>query len=133
MKRYFERLQTIDYLIRIKGTGTPTHLARRLRISERTLFEFLKMMKELGAPIGYDRHQNSYYYTQKGGFNVRFIRKEQPSSIVENEYASEKPFLDRSIDLAKSIFGIAKDKIIMSKDFNDSIEDFNNPNDELLS
>lgn len=71
-KRYFERLQTIDYLIRIKGTGTPAQLAKRLRISERTLYEFLKMMKDLGAPIEYDRYKESYYYGEKGGFNIKF-------------------------------------------------------------
>ncbi|MCW3467988.1 HTH domain-containing protein [Chitinophaga sp. PC15] len=73
-KRYFERLQTIDYLIRIKGTGKPAQLAKRLRISERTLYEFLKMMKELGAPIEYDRYKESYYYSEKGGFNIRFSK-----------------------------------------------------------
>jgi predicted DNA-binding transcriptional regulator YafY len=73
-KRYFDRLQTIDYLIRIKGTGKPAQLAKRLRISERTLYEFLKMMKELGAPIEYDRYKESYYYSEKGGFNVRFSK-----------------------------------------------------------
>ncbi|HVI46789.1 MAG TPA: HTH domain-containing protein [Chitinophaga sp.] len=73
-KRYFDRLQTIDYLIRIKGTGKPAQLAKRLRISERTLYEFLKMMKELGAPIEYDRYKESYYYSEKGGFNIRFSK-----------------------------------------------------------
>ncbi len=73
-KRYFERLQTIDYLIRIKGTGKPSQLAKRLRISERTLYEFLKMMKDLGAPIEYDRYKESYYYGEKGGFNVKFTK-----------------------------------------------------------
>lgn len=73
-KRYFERLQTIDYLIRIKGTGKPAQLAKRLRISERTLYEFLKLMKDLGAPIEYDRYKESYYYTEKGGFNIRFVK-----------------------------------------------------------
>jgi len=73
-KRYFDRLQTIDYLIRIKGTGKPAQLAKRLRISERTLYEFLKMMKELGAPIEYDRYKESYFYSEKGGCNVRFSK-----------------------------------------------------------
>ena len=73
-KRYFDRLQTIDYLIRIKGTGKPAQIAKLLRISERTLYEFLKMMKELGAPIEYDRYKESYYYSEKGGFNIRFSK-----------------------------------------------------------
>ncbi|MRG47480.1 HTH domain-containing protein [Chitinophaga niabensis] len=73
-KRYFERLQTIDYLIRIKGTGKPAQLAKRLRISERTLYEFLKLMKDLGAPIEYDRYKESYYYGEKGGFSIKFTK-----------------------------------------------------------
>ncbi|CAL1520430.1 HTH domain-containing protein [Chitinophaga sp. MM2321] len=81
-KRYFDRLQTIDYLIRIKGTGKPAQLAKRLRISERTLYEFLKMMKELGAPIEYDRYKESYYYSEKGGFNMRFARNLASVSMV---------------------------------------------------
>jgi len=81
-KRYFERLQTIDYLIRIKGTGKPAQLAKRLRISERTLYEFLKMMKDLGAPIEYDRYKESYYYSEKGGFNIRFVKNLAATSTL---------------------------------------------------
>ncbi|WP_371878055.1 hypothetical protein [Chitinophaga nivalis] len=32
------------------------------------------MMKELGAPIEYDRYKESYYYSEKGGFNIRFSK-----------------------------------------------------------
>jgi hypothetical protein len=32
------------------------------------------MMKELGAPIAYDRYKESYYYSEKGGFNIRFVK-----------------------------------------------------------
>mgnify|MGYP001548330534 CR=1 FL=1 len=81
-KRYFDRLQTIDYLIRIKGTGKPAQLAKRLCISERTLYEFLKMMKELGAPIEYDRYKESYYYSEKGGFNIRFSKSLAAASTM---------------------------------------------------
>lgn len=79
-KRYFERLQTIDYLIRIRGTGNPTQLASRLEISERTLYEFLRMMKDLGAPIEYDRYKETYYYGEKGGFNIKFSKSMVASS-----------------------------------------------------
>ncbi|QEH40812.1 HTH domain-containing protein [Chitinophaga sp. XS-30] len=79
-KRYFERLQTIDYLIRIRGTGNPTQLANRLEISERTLYEFLRMMKDLGAPIEYDRYKETYYYGEKGGFNIKFSKSMVASS-----------------------------------------------------
>ncbi len=38
-KKYFSRLEYIDYLIKSKSGGTPQQMARRLNISERTLFE----------------------------------------------------------------------------------------------
>lgn len=72
MMKLFDRLQTVDYLIRIRGTGTPKALAHRLRISQRQWYEFLNLMKKLGAPIEYDRHKETYFYSVKGGFNIRF-------------------------------------------------------------
>ncbi|MGX5817844.1 HTH domain-containing protein [Chitinophaga lutea] len=81
-KRYFERLQTIDHLIRIKGTGKPSQLAKRMHISERTLYEFLKLMKDLGAPIEYDRYKESYYYGEKGGFTIEFTKSIAPASTA---------------------------------------------------
>ncbi len=72
LKQYLERLQTIDRLIRIKGTGTPKQLANRLNISERSLYEFLGLMKDLGAPISYSKQKQSYYYEWDGRFETRF-------------------------------------------------------------
>lgn len=73
---YFNRLQTINWLIRIKGTGTPQQLSKRLKISERTLYELLKVMKEMGAPIHYCRYRQTYYYSEDGEFCVRFLKLE---------------------------------------------------------
>jgi predicted DNA-binding transcriptional regulator YafY len=72
-KLYFDRLQNIDRLIRVKGTGTPKQLAQRLHISESLLYEYLSFMKEQGAPIAYCKNRRSYYYECQGGFNLRFI------------------------------------------------------------
>lgn len=66
------RLEVVDHLIRIRGTGSPKQLARRLGISERSLFEYLKFMKELGAPIKYSKNRQSYYYTEIGIFQIKF-------------------------------------------------------------
>lgn len=66
---HFERVKTIDYLIRIKGTGTPKDLAKRLRVSLRTLQSIIQMMRtHLKAPIEYCRYKDTYYYSEKGGF-----------------------------------------------------------------
>jgi predicted DNA-binding transcriptional regulator YafY len=72
LKQYFDRLQSIDRLIRKKGTGTPQQFARRLQISERSLFKYLELMKDLDAPIKYSNKKQSYYYEEEGGFEINF-------------------------------------------------------------
>jgi len=71
-KTFVTRLQTIDLLIQKKNTGNATRLAEKLKISERTVKEFIAVMKELGAPIYFNRKINSYCYNQKGSFVLRF-------------------------------------------------------------
>jgi predicted DNA-binding transcriptional regulator YafY len=71
--RFIERLQSIDYYIRTKSTGTPKEFAEKLRVSERQLYKYLKNLKELGAPIKYNKNSRSYYYDCKGFFAVKFI------------------------------------------------------------
>lgn len=67
MKVDLERLTTIDALIRQKATGNPLILAQRLDISKRTLFFYLNYMKlNLNAPILYNRHRETYHYSEEG-------------------------------------------------------------------
>ncbi|MDF2191992.1 HTH domain-containing protein [Paraflavitalea sp. CAU 1676] len=73
-KQYLDRLQTLDRLIRIKGTGTPKQLADRLDISERTLYRLIDTMRSLGAPIAYSESRQSYYYIEEGTFTFNFQR-----------------------------------------------------------
>jgi len=68
----FMRLETLDYLIYSRSTGTPEKLAKRLSISVRTLYEFLEVMKDLGAPICYCKKSKTYFYSEKGSISVRF-------------------------------------------------------------
>ncbi len=69
---YFNRLQTIDRLIRAKGTGSPQKLARRLEISVSRLYAYIAFMKEQGAPIRYCKFRGTYYYEVEGGFDFKF-------------------------------------------------------------
>lgn len=72
LRECINRLELIDYLIRIKGTGTPKQLAARLNISDRSVFEYLNLMKDLGAPIKYSREKQSYYYEEDGLLQLKF-------------------------------------------------------------
>lgn len=73
-----QRIERLDQLIRLRATGTPRELAKRLRISSRQLFNLLYIMRnELEAPIKYDNDSNSYVYSEQGQVVIRykFVRK----------------------------------------------------------
>jgi predicted DNA-binding transcriptional regulator YafY len=72
-KEIFQRLTRIDHLIRIKGTGTPAQLADKIGISERSTYEYLRLMKDFGAPVSYSRQRKSYYYKEEGRFTISFL------------------------------------------------------------
>ncbi|MFW5700683.1 MAG: ATP-binding cassette domain-containing protein [Cyclobacteriaceae bacterium] len=57
--RYIERLH---FLIKRKATGSPKELARKLSVSESSLYLIINNMKELGAPIAYNETRKSYIY-----------------------------------------------------------------------
>jgi predicted DNA-binding transcriptional regulator YafY len=75
-RKFIDRFKHIDQIIHNKSSGTPAQLARRLDISESTLYEFIAVMKELGAPILYDKFSQRYYYETDGHFNISFIKDE---------------------------------------------------------
>ncbi|MEQ9309839.1 MAG: HTH domain-containing protein [Balneolaceae bacterium] len=74
-RRFFQRFSRIDNLISLKATGKPSELAEKLEISESTLYEFITIMKELGAPIKFDRARNSYVYDPDGRIEIKFLEK----------------------------------------------------------
>jgi predicted DNA-binding transcriptional regulator YafY len=78
MQEIFSRIRRVDHLIRIKGTGSPAQLASKVGVSERTVFEYLKLMKSQGAPIQYDRSRKSYSYQHEGTFTISFVSTEDP-------------------------------------------------------
>ena len=66
------RLKRLDALIAAKRTGTPKQLAEKLGLSERTVRNYITTLKELGAPIHYDRKRQSYCYIEDGRFRFTF-------------------------------------------------------------
>jgi hypothetical protein len=72
MKSLIQRLRRLDHLIRHRGTGSPATLAKKIGISERSLYDYLKIMKDMGAPITYSRDKGSYYYKEYGSFHIAF-------------------------------------------------------------
>ena len=73
MKQYLNLLLQLDLFIRQKTTGSPPEFARKIGISERSLYEYLKVLKDLGAPIRFSRQDHSYYYAIEGQFHISFL------------------------------------------------------------
>jgi len=92
MKSLLERLIRLDQLIYRKGTRSPSTLARKVGISERSVFEYLRLMKEMGAAISYSRALASYYYTEEGRFLVAFIEGNRLLLPDINRYRDIDPF-----------------------------------------
>jgi len=59
---YLQRIQRMDRLIRMQATGSPCELAESFNISESSLYELIRLMKDLGGPIYYCRNKQSYCY-----------------------------------------------------------------------
>jgi hypothetical protein len=60
--KYIERLKRMDDLIRRRATGNSQEFANKMEVSTSQLFQDLKEMKELGAPIEYCTKRKAYCY-----------------------------------------------------------------------
>jgi predicted DNA-binding transcriptional regulator YafY len=72
-KHYFNKLERLDQLIRTKATGTPKRLSKKIGVSERTVYKYIQILEDLGAPITYCKSRESYIYEKDGYFDFRFI------------------------------------------------------------
>jgi predicted DNA-binding transcriptional regulator YafY len=83
MKSLLHRLIRLDYLIHLKSTGTPANCANKIGISERSLYDYLKILKEMGAPVKFSRNRGTYYYNEEGRFRISFISKFREERMEE--------------------------------------------------
>jgi transcriptional antiterminator len=75
MKMDIRTIKKIHEKILNESTGTPKELACALNVSERTVFNYIKFMREeLKAPIIYNRIKDAYQYETVCSIN--FIHNE---------------------------------------------------------
>ena len=74
--KYIDRIERLHLLIKRKATGSPKELAHRLEVSQASVYEYIKTMKEMGAPIVYDIYRKSYVYEKACSLNLRYDVKE---------------------------------------------------------
>ncbi len=73
LQKYLGRLHHLDALIRQKSTGTPEELARKMGVSVSVVYRYVKVLKELGAPVRWCTYTGSYVYDWEGKLEVRFL------------------------------------------------------------
>ena len=70
--KYLDRIERLHLLIKRKATGTPKELANRLQVSEASVYEYIKTLKEMGAPVAYDIYRKSYVYDKPCSLSLRY-------------------------------------------------------------
>jgi predicted DNA-binding transcriptional regulator YafY len=91
MKPLLHRLIRLDHLINHKSTGTPADCAMKIGISERSLYDYLKILKDMGAPVRFSRGRRTYYYAEGGHFHISFLPREKQAAFIgleEHEFVS---------------------------------------------
>ncbi|KQC29817.1 hypothetical protein AAY42_07930 [Flagellimonas eckloniae] len=75
LRKYINRIEQLDQLIRLESTGNPEECAKKLNISKRSLYSLIdELKKDFKCPIIYSRHKRSYIYTKEGtisGFHFK--------------------------------------------------------------
>lgn len=61
---YIERINRMYRLIRKESTGSRAELAGRMRVSERTVSNYLEELRLMGADIRFSKTRNTYYFFQ---------------------------------------------------------------------
>ena len=59
---YIERINRVYRLVRMERTGSRDELAAKLRVSRRTVNNYLEELRLMGAEIEFSRRRNTYYF-----------------------------------------------------------------------
>jgi len=70
---YLNTLKRMNGLIRRQATGSPKEFARKLDISESSLYNYIKKLREdFNAPVIFDFHRETYRYEEHGSLVIGF-------------------------------------------------------------
>ncbi|MCG8319997.1 MAG: helix-turn-helix domain-containing protein [Cytophagales bacterium] len=83
--KYLDRIKKMDDLIQRKATGTPEEFAEKMGLSRIALLKYIKLLKDMNAPIEYSYSRRSYYYffpcRLKLGFESKLLDDEELISL----------------------------------------------------
>ena len=88
--KQLERLRKTHRLIKMENTGTPGELARKLHISARQTYLVLEQLKEMDAPIQFNRRTRTYYYTYQYELTINISIQVLAQDKLMNIYAGRR-------------------------------------------
>ena len=87
--KQLERLRKVHKLIKLENTGTPGELAQKLRISSRQVYLVLEELKEMDAPILFNRRTGTYYYKYEYELTINISIQVLAHDKLMNIYAGK--------------------------------------------
>ena len=88
--KHVERLQRLHDLILMECTGSPGQIARRLRISERTVYYLIEQLRDYEAKIGNASSRTTYFYAAdfilEVNFSICIGTHDQVTEILDGSY-----------------------------------------------
>lgn len=71
--KYVQRLRRIDHLIKRRATGNPESFANKVGLCRSSLMDYLRELREMGAPISYCKRRESYIYREEKQLFIGFV------------------------------------------------------------
>lgn len=73
-----EKVKYFIHLIEKECTGTPSEVAKKLKVSERTIYSYVNILKyELNAPIEFNKFRMTYQFVRPGSLEWKWIKAEK--------------------------------------------------------
>jgi biotin operon repressor len=103
-----EMLERLDKIIERKGTGTADELALRLKISRRSVFNYLDKLRYYGAEIAFCNTRKSFYYVDDVKPTLPILSKQNSrkiggGQIFLNNFARVQDFCTPTYDLCNKL------------------------------
>lgn len=77
-----EKVKYFIHLIEKERTGTPSDLAEKLKVSERTIYSYVHLLKnELNAPIEFNKFRKTYQFERPGSLQWKWIKTETAENL----------------------------------------------------
>ena len=95
-------------MIKLEGTGSPKEIASRMHISQRQLYNLLEQLRDMDAPIRFNRSANTYLYTSEFELLVSISIKVMKEDQLKIVYAGKK-----SLGSAFQLQGLCSDSLYL--------------------